>query len=117
LDLPQGEKRSGPEKAPVQDEAVAWHIRVLERMEGEGDREAEAQLAQLTRRFPDYLPGLYEAGLWNARNHRVNQAKDHMKRILRLLEGKGLQEIVPGPQDLTADFYLISAMTYLNRED
>ncbi len=68
-------------------------------MERDNPPEADHQLKQLRRKFPDYLPGLYEAALWNARNRKTAAAKGLMGDLLGRLKSKDFQEIIPGPRD------------------
>jgi chemotaxis protein methyltransferase CheR len=106
VSAPRGEK-----------DPIALHLRILEQMERENDREAEGQLKQLCRQFPDYLPGLYESALWNARNERKTRAQELMGEIQRRLQSRGARETILGPQDLTVDFYRISIRSFLKRAE
>lgn len=94
---------------------VTLHLQVLEAMEKEDHPEAGRQLEKLRQSFPDYLPGLYESALWNARNKKRALAQGLMKEILRRLKGKEKGEVLTGPQDLTVDFYRVSARIFLDR--
>ena len=95
----------------------ALHFKILEAMENGGAEEAGRLLGDLCRRFPDYLPGLYEAALWNARNKRKAAAEGLMREILNRLKGRGGREIVAGPLALTVGFYRASARTFLRGKE
>ena len=93
------------------------HFKILEAMENGDQSEAGRQLGDLCRHYPDYLPGLYEAALWNARNKRKAAAEGLMREILTRLKGKGGEEIVAGPLALTVRFYRASARTFLRGKE
>ncbi len=115
-DLTRKKKPVIPAPAPRgEKDPIASHLRILEQMEKENDREAEAQLKQLCRQFPNYLPGLYESALWNARNKKKALAQELMGEIQKRLQSRDAKEIIPGPQDLTVDFYRISIRSFLKR--
>jgi chemotaxis protein methyltransferase CheR len=95
---------------------VLLHLRALEAMEKESHREVEHHLKQLHHQFPDYLPGLYENAMWNARNKKTAAAKGFMEDLFNRLKKRDFQEVIRGPRDLTVDFYLASALSFLKRE-
>jgi chemotaxis protein methyltransferase CheR len=103
-------------EAKEKSDPVLLHLRALEAMENESHRETEHQLKQLHRKFPDYLPGLYENAMWNARNKRVAAARGFMEELFNRLKARDFQEVVRGPRDLTVDFYLASALSFLKRD-
>lgn len=107
---------AGPSRPPAElPQDIALHLEVLEQMEGDNQVEVERRLKQLLRRFPGYLPGLYEAALWSARSQRREAAEELMNEILERLTGRDSQENIPGPQELTTDFYRVSARTFLEQ--
>jgi chemotaxis protein methyltransferase CheR len=111
-------KLKHPPIVPVSVEAkgpVAFHLRILEQMEKENDGEAGLELKKLSGAFPDYLPGLYESALWCARNGEARLAKQLMREVQKRLKALDPKETIPGPQDLTVDFYLISSRSFLDR--
>ncbi len=105
---PKGKEKSDP---------ISLHLAVLEAMEMDYHPVLDRHLKQLRRKFPDYLPGLYEIALWNARNKNTAVAKGLMGDLLSRLKTRDFRETIPGPRDLTVDFYLASALTFLKREE
>ncbi len=114
-DPPRRKKTPAARKPKTKALPLALHLKVLEALENENGPEAGRQLNRLCQDFPEYLPGLYEAALWNFRSHKKAAAEGLMRELLKRLKGKGNKEIVPGPQPLTVHFYRVSARTFLAR--
>src|ERR1039457_6916748 len=98
-------KSAVPGKGKGKTDPIGLHLEVLETMEGEKHKETDQMLKHLSRRFPDYLPGLYENALWNARKKNMAAAKGFMADLLNRLGERSSQEVIPGPQELTVHYY------------
>lgn len=116
---PPPRKKENPkvERVAGKSAAVSLHLRVLETMEKEEQAESGRLLNLLCRDYPDYLPGLYEAALWNGRHKKRSLAENLMREVLGKLKGKNRSKTIPGPQSLTAGFYKVSAEAFLARKE
>jgi chemotaxis methyl-accepting protein methylase len=111
-------KQSFKPAAPtVPEQAKALHRSALLWLENGGRGSAEKALAELTRAFPDYVPGIMERALAHMRKGDAEGAKYWMTEVMKRVEGLPDDQIVEGLEDLPVAFYRDTAHTYLGRED
>lgn len=92
---------------------VEWHRAALAEMEvGSAERGLE-ELRQLAETFPDYLPGLFEHGLALRRSGRISEAAASLRVFLARAEGRAMEEILPGPEPISVEFYVNGALSFL----
>jgi SAM-dependent methyltransferase len=101
-----------PETAP---EPIALHVRALTHVELGEHKEAESLLTELQRHAPEYVPGVMEQALFCVRRGDHARAVALMREVLRRVEGLPADDIVDGPEPLTARFYQDSVRAFLER--
>jgi hypothetical protein len=101
----------------VPEQAKALHRSALLWLENGGRGSAEKALAELTRAYPDYVPGLLERALSHARKGDARGARYWMTEVMKRVESLPDDQLVEGLEDLPVAFYRETARTYLARED
>ena len=101
----------------VPEQAKALHRSALLWLENGGRGSAEKALAELTRAYPDYVPGIMERALAHMRKGDVEGARHWMTEVMKRVEGLPDDQVVAGLEDLPVAFYRDTARTYLGRED
>jgi chemotaxis protein methyltransferase CheR len=99
----------------LQYEAIALHRSALMWIELGGRGSAEKVLADLNRRYPDYLPGMLERALVHVRKGEHDTAATWMREVLRRAQALPHDTLVPGLEPLPATFYRDTASAYLER--
>ncbi|HUJ24552.1 MAG TPA: CheR family methyltransferase [Myxococcales bacterium] len=94
-------------------EPVALHLRALVHIERGEKKRAEAELGQLAREVPDYVPGILERALLHVRLGERGAAASLMREVLRRTEKLPADELLAGPEPLPVSFYRDSAQTFL----
>jgi chemotaxis methyl-accepting protein methylase len=100
-----------PRRQPVV--PVPLHLQALEHIESGDPRVAQAELENLSKLAPDYLPALLERALLHQREGEKIAAAKLMREVLRRAEALLPEEIVEGPEPLPARFYRDAAVTML----
>lgn len=98
---------------PLPFDAIGLHVQALEHIESGETRRALADLEELSRKAPDYLPALLERALLLKRSGERTAAAQLMREVLRRAEALLPDQLVPGPEPLLASFYRESAVAYL----
>jgi chemotaxis methyl-accepting protein methylase len=104
-----------PKSPTMQHEAVALHRSALVWIEVGGRGSAEKVLADLNRRYPDYLPGILERALVHVRKGEHDTAETWMREVLRRAQALPADGVVTGLEPLPATFYRDTASAYLAR--
>ena len=102
--------------APVPDlrDPVQWHHRILGLIE-EGQRaSALKELERLSREHGAYLPGRFEYALALRRDGQTAAAARELRALLAQVQGRSLDEDVPGPEPLSLEFYVNSAHSFIS---
>jgi chemotaxis protein methyltransferase CheR len=94
-------------------EPVALHLRALVHIERGEKKRAEAELGELAKQVPDYVPGILERALLHVRLGERTAATSLMREVLRRTEKLPADELLPGPEPLPVSFYRDSAQTFL----
>jgi chemotaxis methyl-accepting protein methylase len=97
--------------------ALKLHRSALMWVEIGGRTSADKALAELNRKFPDYLPGILERALTYVRRGDQTNAIVWMKEVQKKAEGRTDDELVPGLEELPISFYREAARAYLERAD
>lgn len=95
------------------DEAIDWHRGVLAQLEADESDAAMLELQALVEAFPDYLPGWFEHGLALNRRGQRKLAAQSLQHVLGLAKALKPDSLVPGPEPLSADFYVSNAEAFL----
>jgi hypothetical protein len=74
-------------------------------------------LAELRAIAPDYLPGIFEQALLHVRAGDRQRASAAMDDLLRRCEGISDETTVPGPENLSIEYYRVAARTYMAAAD
>ncbi|HEY2031344.1 MAG TPA: CheR family methyltransferase [Myxococcales bacterium] len=98
---------------PLPFDPIALHVRALEQIESGELKRALADLEELSRKAPDYLPALLERALLLKRGGERTAAAQLMREVLRRAEALLPDQVVQGPEPLLASFYRESAVAYL----
>jgi chemotaxis protein methyltransferase CheR len=98
---------------PLPFDPVGLHVQALERIESGEIKRALADLEELSRKAPDYLPALLERALLLKRQGERSAAAQLMREVLRRAEALLPDQVVQGPEALLASFYRESAVAYL----
>jgi chemotaxis protein methyltransferase CheR len=98
---------------PLPFDPIALHLRALEQIESGEHKRALAELEELSRKAPDYLPALLERALLLKRRGERTAASLLMREVLRRSEALLPDQVVEGPEPLVARFYRESAVAYL----
>ncbi len=111
---------AAPAKAQAEEidpwqEYVAVHTEALSMIERGQHKDATRTLSDLTRRAPDYLPGILELALLHDRAGQQGQAQTLMREVLRRAEALPPDQILPGPEPLPVIFYGTSARAFFER--
>lgn len=98
---------------PLPFDPVGLHVQALEHIESGAIKRALADLEELSRKAPDYLPALLERALLLKRSGERTAAAQLMREVLRRAEALLPDQVVQGPEPLLASFYRESAVAYL----
>lgn len=101
--------------ADAVNEPVTLHLRALVAAERGDGRDALRCFQDLTRRFPDYVPGLVDAALANVRDGRTDVACEQMQEVLRRTEHLDMNLAIAGPQSMKVEWYRRTAAAWLER--
>jgi chemotaxis protein methyltransferase CheR len=104
--------KRAPEPEPI--DPVDWHSAVLAEVESGHPVTAMRELQLLVEQMPDYLPGLFEHALALRRGGNAAAAAASLQRLLAQAQGRGLDEIIRGPEPLSLEFYVNSARSFLD---
>ncbi len=96
------------------DQAIALHLRALVFVERGQRACAEQMLSELRAKAPDYLPGLFEQALLYVRRDDHPRATACMEELVRRVVALPSDALVPGPEDLSIEYYRVAAKAYLN---
>ncbi|MGE0546211.1 MAG: CheR family methyltransferase [Kofleriaceae bacterium] len=107
--------RSAPEPVSEPIDPVALHTSALSYIEVGDPTAAEDLLEQVTRRAPDYVPGLIERALLHKRYDRVQRADELMREALRKLDALPVTHMLPGPHPMAAGDYRRLVRAYLDQ--
>jgi chemotaxis methyl-accepting protein methylase len=99
------------------DAAIALHLRALVFIERGQQVSAERMLGELRTVAPDYLPGIFEQALLHVRAGDRRRASAAMDDLLRRCEGISDETTVPGPENLSIEYYRVAARTYMGAAD
>jgi chemotaxis protein methyltransferase CheR len=118
-DLPPAPRRPPPPPVKLladgaQADPVAWHGSILAQIEQGLRAGALKELAHLVERHPDYLPGRFEHALALRRAGHGFAAAVELKKILDQVKGRSLDEMVPGPEPLSLEYYVNSAQSFIS---
>jgi chemotaxis protein methyltransferase CheR len=91
------------------------HTEALSMIERGQHKAAARALADLTRRAPDYLPGILELALLHDRSGQQAHAQTLMREVLRRTESLPPDQVLPGPEPLPVIFYGTSARAFFER--
>lgn len=106
---------SASEGAASESQPVTLHLHALVAAES-GERGTALRILQeLTRRFPDYVPGLVDAALANGRDGRADVARAQMQEVLRRTDHLDGELAVAGPQTMNVEWYRRTATAFLQR--
>jgi chemotaxis methyl-accepting protein methylase len=111
---------SAPDTSPepaVPTAALTLHRSALMWVEIGGRASADKALAELNRKYPEYLPGVLERALTYVRRGDQANAIVWMKEVRKKAEGRGDDELVPGLEELPISFYREAARAYLERAE
>jgi chemotaxis protein methyltransferase CheR len=97
------------------EQARTLHKSALMWIEMGGRGSAEKVLAELTRTYPDYVPGILERALAHVRKGDAAGAARWMNEMMTRLEGVPDDQIIAGLEDLPVSFYRDTARAYLGR--
>ena len=98
-------------------DAVAAHRGAVVLVEHGRTADAERALRDLTRRFPEYLPGLLERALHDARRGDGSAAAARMREVAAQATALPSDQIVDGLEPLPASFYAATAHEFLRSRD
>jgi chemotaxis protein methyltransferase CheR len=94
-------------------EPVALHLRALVHIERGDEKVAARELDDLSRKVPDYVPGILERALLHVRKGEKGAATSLMREVLRRTDKLPEGELLAGPEPLPVSFYRDSAQTFL----
>ena len=94
-------------------EPIALHLRALVLVERGQHLAAASALDELVQLAPDYVPGLLERALLHVRLGERNAAARLMREVLRRAAALPEDELVAGPEPLSARFFVQSAEAFL----
>ncbi|MDY7232050.1 CheR family methyltransferase [Hyalangium rubrum] len=126
LPMPRAPSRTGlsaipavaltPVPLPPRRSPTELHLEALRRIEEGDEYRATAQLEDLVRQCPEYLPGLLELALLRERGGSRAAAYPLMRAVHARAARLPPDQIVEGPEALPARFYKASAEAYLNQQ-
>jgi chemotaxis protein methyltransferase CheR len=93
--------------------AIDWHRGVMAQLEAGEEAAAMLELQALIEAFPNYLPGCFEHGLALNRRGQKDLAAQSLRRVLELARRQDPDLPVPGPEELSLDFYVSNADAFL----
>jgi chemotaxis protein methyltransferase CheR len=108
-------EQAEPAAPAVPAQALALHKNALMWIEVGGRGSAEKALAELTRTYPDYVPGILERALAYVRRGDAAGAAKWMSEVVKRVEGMPDDKIIVGLEELPVAFYRETARTYLDR--
>jgi len=97
-------------------QAIEAHRAALVLVERGRRQDAARALRELVQRHPEYLPGLLERALFDARHGDVPAANERMRAVLEAAERLPGEQLVAGVEELPASFYAASAREFLRRQ-
>lgn len=95
--------------------AIEAHRAALVLVERGRRQDADRALRDLTQRYPDYVPGLLERALFDARHGDYAVATERMRAVLGATRELPADAMIPGVEALPASFYASSAREFLRR--
>lgn len=103
-------------RVPVSEphDPVEWHRRTLGLIEEGKHAPALKELERLSREHQVYLPGRFEYALALRRDGQTAAAARELRAFLKQVEGRSLDEDVPGPESLSLEFYVNSAHSFIS---
>jgi chemotaxis methyl-accepting protein methylase len=105
-----------PVLSAAPEQARALHRTALLSIETGGRGSAEKALVELTRAYPDYVPGILERALGHVRKGDAQGATHWMNEVMKRIASLPDDHVIAGLEDLPVAFYRETARTYLERE-
>lgn len=106
--------RPSPVAVPDPRDPLEWHRRALGLIEDGQRAAALKELERLTQEHGSYLPGRFEYALALRRDGQSGPAARELRILLAQVEGRRLDEDVPGPEPLSLEFYVNSAHSFIS---
>jgi hypothetical protein len=106
-------RKLAPDRSKDWSHAIALHLVALRYIERGDEKKALEGLTEMSRLYADYLPGVLENALFQARRGHRQKAIELMTSILERASSMAADLDIPGPEILPASYYVASAEAYL----